>query len=248
VGGAGFADHWFRSTDDEPQWRDTMVRVEGEAATGLQAVFAENWLETAGEIITGPAYFPFAKAPTETIAMVVGSTPTTGRSTDARILFQMLLDSASKRIWITTPYFLPDRSIREELKRAVKRGVDVKVIVPGRHNDHLLTRRSSRRLYGELLESGARIYEYEPAMIHTKSMIVDGLWGIVGSTNMDSRSFGLNDEVNLAVLDPVIAARLERDFNLDLSRSHQVTYEQWKKRSVLERVHEWVGALLERQQ
>lgn len=248
IGGAGFADHWLNSTNHEPRWRDTMVRVEGEAAIGLQSVFAENWLESAGEIITGPGYFPFTKAARETVTMTVGSSPTTGRSTDARILFQMLLDAAARRIWITTPYFLPDSGIRRELERAVQRGADVKIVVPGKHNDHTLTRRSSRRLYGELLKAGARIFEYEPEMIHAKSLIVDGLWSVVGSTNMDSRSFGLNDEVNLAVLDRQFASRLERDFLTDLNQSREITYEQWRKRSLIERVHEWFGALLERQQ
>ena len=248
VGGAGVADHWLKPADDEPRWRDTMARVEGEAVTGLQAVFAENWLESAGEIITGPSYFPFAKAASETITLTVGSSPTVGRSTDARVLFQMLLDAAAHRIWITTPYFLPDSSIRRELKEAVKRGVDVKIVVPGKHNDHTLTRRSSRRLYGELLKAGARIYEYDPAMLHTKSLIVDSLWSVVGSTNMDSRSFELNDEANLAVLDRTLAARLERDFLEDLGQSREVTYDWWQKRPIFERVHEWFGALLERQQ
>jgi cardiolipin synthase len=172
-----------------------------------------------------------------------------GRSTRARILYQTLLASAQTNLHITTPYFLPDRSVRAELLRAIKeRGVEVKIIVPGRHSDHLLTRRSSRRLFGDLLKAGARIYEYEPAMIHAKTMMVDNLWSVVGSSNFDNRSFGLNDEVNLAARDRTLAARLEEDFARDLSESREVTYEEWRRRSIFERAHEWLGWLLERQQ
>ena len=248
IGGAGFADHWYKGTDKDPRWRDTMVRVEGGAVTGLQAVFAENWLESSGEILTGFDYFPFPQANARTTAMVVGSAPTTGRSTTARVLFQMLIASAAKSIYVNTPYFLPDNSARAELVKAVKRGVDVRFVVPGHHNDHLMTRRSSRRLYGDLLEAGAKIYEYQPAMNHTKSMVVDGIWGVVGSTNFDSRSFGINDEVNLAVFDSAFAQRLQSDFWNDVKQSSEITFEQWKRRPQIERAHELLGRLLERQQ
>lgn len=248
IGGAGFADHWYKSTEDEPRWRDTMVRVDGGAVTGLQAVFAENWLESSGEILTGYDYFPFSQVPVRSTAIVVGSTPTTGRSTTARVLFQMLIASATKSVHITTPYFLPDNSARAELVRAVRRGVDVHIVVPGHHNDHLMTRRSSRRLYGDLLEAGAKIYEYDPAMIHTKSLVIDGEWAVLGSTNFDSRSFGINDEVNLAVHDPAFAARVDADFWTDVKNSTEITYEQWKRRPQIERAHEFFGRLLERQQ
>ena len=130
----------------------------------------------------------------------------------------------------------------------VDRGVEVKILVPGRHNDHLLTRRSSRRLYGDLLKHGAQIFEYRPSMIHTKALVVDGVWSVVGSTNFDHRSFGINDEVNLAVLDEAFAERMEEDFNHDLIRSHRVTYEEWLNRSPLERFNEWIGWILERQE
>ena len=248
IGGAGFADHWYKGDEKDPRWRDTMVRVEGGAVTGLQAVFAENWLESSGEILVGLDYFPFPQVPAGTTSMVVGSAPTTGRSTTARVLFQMLIASAKKSIHVTTPYFLPDNSARAELVKAVKRGVDVRIVAPGHHNDHLLTRRSSRRLYGDLLEAGAKIYEYQPAMIHTKSMIVDGMWGVVGSTNFDSRSFAINDEVNLAVFDSTFAQRLESDFDNDVKQSKEITFEQWKNRPQSERAHELLGRFLERQQ
>ena len=249
IGGSGVADHWLYPKPGHARWRDTMFRVEGEAVTQLQATFAENWLEASGEILTEHDYFPLCEDDEQTPALVVNSSPSAGRSTRARILYQMLLASAKESILVTTPYFLPDRSARAEMVRALaERGVRVEIIVPGKNSDHLLTRRSSRRLYGDLLKAGAKIYEYEPAMIHTKSLVIDGEWSVAGTTNFDNRSFGLNDEVNLAALDRDLALRLTEDFERDRAASHAVSYTQWRRRSVFERVHELFGWLLERQQ
>jgi cardiolipin synthase A/B len=249
IGGAGVADHWLISKPDRPRWRDTMFRVEGGGVSGLQATFAENWLEASGELLIGKEYFPFCEADGTASALVVDSSPTAGMSTRARMLYQTLLASAQESIYITTPYFLPDRSARQEMVRAIReRGVEVKIITPGKKSDHLLTRRSSRRLYGELLRAGAEIYEYEPAMLHAKTMIVDRVWSVVGSTNFDNRSFGLNDEINLAAFDRQLAKRLEQDFRQDVAASCAVSYDEWRRRSVFERAHEWLGWILERQQ
>ena len=252
IGGAGFADHWrydHGKGGKKRRWRDTMFRVEGPAVRDLQAAFAENWLECSGEVLADMDYFRWCEEVGESSAMVVASSPSTGRSARNRMIFQTLLNAAQKSIHITTPYFLPDRYARAELIRAVKeRGVEVTVIVPGKHADHLLTRRSSSRLFGKLLRAGAKIYEYQPAMIHAKALLVDGLWSVVGSTNFDHRSFGINDEVNLITSDPEIAAQLERDFAEDLAHSKVVTYWDWSRRSLIERGHEWLGWLLERQQ
>jgi cardiolipin synthase len=249
VGGAGFADHWYKELGKKPRWRDTMFRVEGEMVTSIQAGFIENWLEASGEILTDRIYFPPNEIEEPIEAIVVDSSPSTGGSTRARILYQTMLASARKSIYITTPYFLPDRSARAEMVRAIReRNVEIKIIVPGKHTDHLLTRRSSRRLFGDLLKAGAKIYEYEEAMIHAKTMMIDGLWSVVGSTNFDNRSFGLNDEINLAARDEKLAARLMEDFAADLAGSCEISYEQWQRRSIFERMHEWLGWVLERQQ
>ena len=248
LGGAGFADHWYKSTRKMPRWRDTMFRVEGDAVTNMQAAFLENWLEVSGEILSGPEFFPFWSVPNNAEVMVVDSTPSAGQSTRARLLFQILLASAERSIEITTPYFLPDFGVREELICAIQRGVEVRIITPGKHADHLLTRRSSRRLYGDLLKAGARIFEYKPSMIHTKSLVVDGLWCAVGSTNFDHRSFGINDEVNLAVRDEGLAARIQEDFARDLAQSRPISYDEWRRRPIWERMHEGLGWILERQQ
>ena len=249
LGGAGIADHWYKSRRKRARWRDTMFRVQGHAVGSLQSVFAENWVEASGELLTGGRYYQKCDATGSIAAMIIDSTPSAGRATRARMLFQTLIAGACRSIHITTPYFLPDRGARQALIDAVeKRGVDLKIIVPGKHSDHLLTRRSSRRIYGDLLKHGAQIYEYQPAMIHTKSMVVDGVWSVVGSTNFDSRSFGLNDEANLAALDEPLADRLEQDFQRDLADSRRVTYKKWRRRSLVERVHEWLGWIVERQE
>jgi cardiolipin synthase A/B len=249
IGGAGIADQWFTGSGGQPRWRDTMVRVEGEAVPNLQATFAENWLAACGELLVGDAYFPPVSGSRETPTMVINSTPTVGGSTRARVLFQVLLASAQRSISITTPYFLPDKSLTRELCRAVQeRGVKLRILVPGRRSDHLLTRSTSRAGYGPLLKIGAEVYEYEPSMIHAKVLCIDELWTVVGSTNFDNRSFGINDEVNLAVCDAAFAERLERDLSTDLQESRPVSFDEWRRRPLTQRAPELLGWIFQRQQ
>jgi cardiolipin synthase len=248
IGGAGVADQWYTGSGKSPRWRDTLVRIEGEAVPNLQATFAENWLAASGELLVGDAYFPEIDCPRKITSLVINSTPSAGGSTRARVLFQLLLASARESISITTPYFLPDKSLMGELRRAIERGVKVRVLVPGRKSDHMLTRSTSRGGYGRLLHWGAAVFEYQPAMIHAKILIVDRRWAVVGSTNFDNRSFGINDEVNLALCDVAVAQRLENDLEADLRQSQRVTLEDWRHRRVTERVTELIGGVFERQQ
>ncbi len=255
VGGAGVADWWAKATKKDPQWRDTMVQIEGKLVTGLQATFADNWLESSGEILSeGAEDFPECDRDEPTgdsageVGIVVISSPSIGRATRARILFQVLLANATKTIDITSPYFLPDRSARREMIRAVKeRGVRLRILVPGKHADHLLTRSAGRRRFGELLEAGAEIHEYQPSMIHAKVLIIDELWSVVGTTNFDNRSFGINDEVNVAFQNVKLAQRLKEDFERDLSQSKRITIEMWNRRPITERITEGLSRIVERQ-
>jgi cardiolipin synthase A/B len=249
LGGAGVADHWWHGESNDPPWHDTMFRVRGDAVRFMQSTFVENWLESSGEILTGDKYFAAPQNADGALSIVLDSSPSQGGSTRARILFQTLIGSAQKSLKITTPYFLPDQSLRQELIRAAReRHVRVQILVPGKHSDHSMTRSSSRGTYGDLLKAGAEIYEYQPAMIHAKIMVVDDVWSVVGSTNFDHRSFGLNDEVNLAVLDPALAGRLSAEFQNDLEQSRRQTLEEWQNRPVWDRGMEWLGWLIAREQ
>jgi cardiolipin synthase len=248
IGGAGIADQWWKGSKGKPTWRDTVVRVEGDAVAHLQATLAENFLEAHGEVLTDPKYFATRPRQGHAPVLVINSTPSGGGATRSRILFQVLLASAKKTIHITTPYFLPDKSMRGELMRAVRRGVEVKILVPGKKSDIWLTRNSSRAAYGKLLKAGASIHEYQPSMIHAKVLLIDGLWAVIGSTNFDNRSFGLNDEVNLAACENDLCERLEEDFQRDLQHSENITYEGWRHRPVLERAPELLGWVLQREQ
>jgi len=247
TGGAGVADQWLKPRRRHPAWRDTMTRIEGPVVAALQGVFAENWLECCGEILASPRHWPALTKAGTAEAMLVKSSPS-DRSTASRVVFQMLIEGAVTSIDIQTPYFLPDRSLRRALIRSARRGVKVRVIVPGRYSDQGLVRLASRRMYRDLLEGGVRIFEYRPAMTHVKALMVDEAWAIVGTTNVDNRSFEHNDEINVAFRETLVTGRLRRDFESDLAASNEITFEQWCKRPALEKLIEPVCWILERQQ
>lgn len=258
VGGAGVADWWMYPSRKAPigsaaslrkrqPWRDTMARVEGPVVAALQGVAAENWLECCGEIITGPDYFPDLVPCGETTAFVIRSSPS-DRATSSRVAFQLLMEAADRHVRLCTPYFLPDRALRRALVDVRKRGVPISVIVPGRRTDQKWVRLASRRMWGQLLEAGVRIYEYQHTMTHAKVLIVDELWSVIGTTNIDNRSFEHNDEVNLAMRDPEVAARLLRDYERDIRDSEEITLARWQRRSLLEKIVGPFVWILERQQ
>jgi cardiolipin synthase len=247
IGGRGIADWWLKDGVRGKRWRDMMVQVNGPSAVALQAVFAQNWLRVSGEILAGEDYFPCDDDGDGAPALVVGSTPAAG-STQARILFQLLIACARKCIYISTPYFLPSGSARRAIIQAVReRKVEVVILTPGDNNDQKLTRASSRNLYGALLKHGIKIYEYGPSMNHTKALMVDDVWTIVGSTNFDYRSFSINDEVNLAVMDATVTRRVAQDFQRDLAQSKEITYEDWQTKSRFRLADKFLS-LLERQE
>ena len=250
IGGAGIADQWYKIRGRNPRWRDTVIKVKGDAVTHLQATFASTWLEAHGDVLASHNFFRVDEHPAEdTVAMIVNSTPSYGGASRARILFQTLVASATKTIYITTPYFLPDKSLADELMDAIRnRGIQVKILVPGKKSDLLLTRSASRRGYGPLLEAGAKVYEYQPSMIHAKILLIDGLWSVVGSTNFDQRSFAINNEVNMAVRGVAFTQCLEQDFLHDLADSCELSYDKWRRRSIIERIPEFFGWIIEQQQ
>jgi cardiolipin synthase len=251
VGGAGIADWWaypaFKRLKWQKPWRDTMAKVEGPVVAALQGVAAENWLECCGEIITGPDYFPNLEPAGDTTAFVVKSSPS-DRATASRVTFQMLMEAADHAVHITTPYFLPDRTLRRALIETARRGVKITVIVPGRRTDQKWVRLASRRMWGQLLEAGIRIYEYRETMTHAKVLLADELWSVLGTTNIDNRSFEHNDEVNLAMRDPALARRLLDDYIRDIAASREMTLERWQRRPLWEKTVGPFIWILERQQ
>ena len=234
TGGSGVSRKWMGNGRVEKHWRDTDVRVRGPVVEYLQGAFAENWLEATGIVLGGDAYFPRPVPPAgEMYAQVVRSSPA-GGSFAMYTMFLLAIASARRSIFITNPYFVPDATMEDALAAAVRRGVRVAVLVPG-VIDHNLVRQASRGRFGKMLKAGVEMYEYRAALLHAKTMVVDGVWSTIGSTNLDNRSFALNDELNLVVYDAATARRLEKVFTDDLEYSVRVDYRSWSRRGITDR-------------
>jgi cardiolipin synthase len=234
TGGAGISDWWATNYRGQPPWRDTMVRVEGPVVALCQAVFAENWLECRGDILAGEGWFPaIAPCGTTDAAVVKNSLSFAG----SRALFQALIECASHEIRVATPYFVPDPSFVSALIERAHQGVEITILLPGARMDHPWVRLSSRRLFRPLLDAGIRLFEYQPAMSHQKLMIVDRLWTVVGTTNLDMMSFEYLDEINIAVRDEAFAREARSQHDADLAHSVEVR-RSWH-RSVWEKTLAW---------
>ena len=240
TGGSGVSHKWMGDGRTDGYWRDTDVRVEGPVVNYLQGAFAESWLEATGIVLGGDAYYP-APAPPKgrEHVQIVRSSPA-GGSFAVYTAYLLAIASARRSIYVTNPYFVLDEKMTEALLASKARGAKVTVLVPG-IIDHNLVRQASRAGFGALLEAGVEIYEYSAALLHAKTMVVDGVWATVGSTNLDNRSFALNDELNVIIYSPAVAQKLEQTFREDLKHATRVTYEQWRKRGVWERILELVA-------
>ena len=237
TGGSGVSRKWMGNGRVEHHWRDTDIRVEGPVVEYLQAAFAENWLETTGVVLGGETYFPRPIEPRgEVYAQIVKSSPATG-SFAMYTTFLLAVSAAQRTIEITNPYFVLDDKMQQALVKAARRGVRVRVLVPGAI-DHNIVRQASRRQFGKMLRTGIEIYEYTPALLHSKTIVIDGVWATIGSTNLDNRSFAVNDELNLIVYNRRVAQRLERVFAEDVAVSKPVTYDDWRKRGLAAKVLE----------
>jgi cardiolipin synthase len=246
TGGAGIADHWLGNAEDENHWRDTQVRIEGPAVTPLQTGFARNWLETTGELISGSEYYPPHQPAGPLAVQSVLSSPETGSST-MRIMYYLSIVSARKSIYIANPYFIPTDQAIKILVEAKRRGVDVKIMLSGIHNDSATARNNSTRLYGEMLEAGIEIYEYNRTMLHHKYMVCDDVWSTVGTSNFDNRSFALNDENNACVYDAGFAAQWKQIFLNDLAGCDRVEMEKWRNRGISTKIKEFFVSFLKDQ-
>ncbi len=237
TGGSGTSGKWSGNGKQEGHWRDTDMRVEGPVVEQLQGAFAENWLEATGEALGGPEYFPRPLPARGNVnAQIVRSSPA-GGSVAMYTMFLLAMASARRSIYITNPYFVPDDKMIDTLAKAAERGVRVVLLLPGAI-DHNLVRQASRGQLGRLLQRGVEIHEYRAALLHSKTMVIDSMWATVGSTNLDRRSFELNEELNLVVYDREIAQRLEQVFVRDLRESREVTYQEWRRRGFIARTLE----------
>jgi cardiolipin synthase len=237
TGGIGLDDRWKGNAGNPKEWRDTMVRVQGPVVAELQRIFLEDWVHTTGEVLHGEAQFPMIPPAGAMQAQAVSSSRT-DQSSRAKLLYYMAIQAARERIWIENAYFVPDRQIREGLVHAAARGVDVKVIVPGKHIDSWFVQGASRFHYGELLDGGVQIYEFQPTMMHNKVMVVDSIWASIGSINFVNRSMSKNAEVSLIVYDRGFAAEVERMMERDLALCDVLSKRAWKRRGLWPRIGE----------
>jgi cardiolipin synthase len=246
IGGMGIADQWLGDAQDPEHWRDMMFRVTGPMARRLQAAFVAPWVSASGEIVVQPLDGPPVDVSgAERFIHHVNSPADDDQSMAYFYLLPIM--AARRSIHLTTPYFIPDEPLKEALRRKAREGVDVRVIVPGKHTDHVLTRFTGQNSYDTLLEAGVKIYEYQPTFIHAKAAIIDGHWSIIGSPNLNTRSRRLDEENAMAILDGGLAAQLEARFSADLARSSAIDLDDWRRRSPLLRLVQLSARLIENQ-
>jgi len=246
TGGVGIAPEWTGRAQAPAHWRDTHFGLEGPAVAQMQSVFLDNWMKVTGEVLRGSAYFPPLQVDGPTNAQMFSSSPS-GGSESMQLMYLIAITAATKSVDLAASYFVPDELTQTALIEALRRGVKVRIIVPGPHIDSETVRSASRAKWGPLLTAGAMIAEYQATMYHCKVMIVDGLLTSVGSTNFDSRSFRLNDEATLNILDSAFAREQTGVFDADLGHSQVVTFEQWADRPWRERLAERFSSLLDSQ-
>ena len=236
TGGAGVADHWLGNADSKEHWRDTQVQVRGPLVRTMEAAFYENFLEADGASppILDP---PPAPVGVQGEALVIRGSPT-GGSNDLKRLYLLAIAAAKRTIDITTPYFVTDESTLWSLEDAVGRGVKIRILMEGDLTDAMPVKYASRHMYERLLQQGIELHEYQPTMMHTKTLVVDGIWSIFGSANFDNRSLELNDEMNVAANSHSLAQRFAADFEQDLKASRRITLEHWRQRPLMDKVRE----------
>ncbi len=243
TGGAAVSKKWKGNVGNPHEWRDSMTRVTGPMVAGIQSAFATNWVYCCGEVIAGPRFFPTLERGPGPCGLSVVSSPSDAMQ-PIRLLFWVSFINAQQRLWISNSYFIPDDRLRSAAIERAKSGVDVRILVPGNNTDALPVQAAGRSYYQELLEAGVRIFEYQPAMMHAKTTVVDGAWSIVGSANLDERSMELNEENVLGVADKDFAQSIERGVTADFARSREIVLEEWRKRSIFRRCMERICKVL----
>ncbi len=247
TGGFGIADYWLGDGHHDAQWRESNVRFQGPAVMQLQAAFSAAWAESTGELITGPLFFPPGGFQTQggMDAGLLYTAPTTG-STPAERFLALTISGARRTLYITNSYFVPDNDFRHLLERARRRGVDVRVLTVSSKTDVKSTWYASRHYYEELLRRGIRIYEYQPAMLHSKTVVADGIFSAVGSMNFDNRSMAFNNESQLVVMDTTFGRQMDSTFMDDLRYSKEIKLDEFSKRSLFARLIETIASVTSR--
>ena len=243
TGGVGIADEWDGDARNEREWRDTHFRILGPAVDGLRAAFLNSWAETDDTLFDARIdRFPDQPQPGSTVIQCVRGASTTGWS-DISTLFRALLQLAQERVRIATAYFVPDDRLSEQLSAAAARGVRVEILLPGPHIDKRFVQLAGEASYEELLESGVRIWHFQPSMLHAKIMTVDGVAANIGSANLNARSAKLDEEINLVAWDPELVSVLDAQFDADIERSEEIVAGRWEHRSLPQRALERAAGL-----
>jgi cardiolipin synthase A/B len=242
TGGAAIADKWRGTAQDAEHWRDVMIEVTGCMATSLQSAFAELWGYAGREILSGDAHFPpnHDQSPHDAEPMRhihVSSVPASDVH-PLRTLFLMSLHAARQRIWVATPYFVPDAYMREVMAKRAAEGVDVRLLLPNEHTDAKPIRWAAHSYYDELLSGGVRIFEYQPTFMHSKLLLVDGTWSIIGSANMDIRSKELNTENVMGIAHGGFGTEVAATFEADFAKAHEIRLDDWRRRGISRRLAE----------
>ena len=257
TGGAAVSKKWAGDVRTKHEWRDSMTRVTGPMVATVQTAFTNNWVYCTGELVTGSCFYPLdgpgdlPMTPSgggegrgaEPCAIGVVSSPADSAQ-PIRMLFWLSFCNARRRLWLCNSYFIPDENIRAVVKDRARAGVDVRILVPGDHTDAVPVQAAGRAFYEELLEAGVRIYEFQPSMMHAKTAVVDGVWSVVGSANLDERSMELNEENVIAVEDAAFARSVEEGLERDFARSKEIDREEWKRRGWRQRAMERCCMLL----
>jgi cardiolipin synthase len=243
TGGAAISKKWKGNVGNKHEWRDSMTRVAGPMVTGIQSAFVGNWVYCTSEVLVGPRFFPRHEPGPGPCGLSVVSSPSDSTQ-PIRLLFWLSFINAQRRLWISSSYFIPDKRLRKAVIDRARDGVDVRVLVPGNHTDAVPVQAAGRSYYQELLEAGVRIFEYQAAMMHAKTVVIDSLWSVVGSANMDERSMEINEENVLGISDQKFAESIERGMQEDFARSREILLEDWKKRSLFRRAFERIAKTL----
>jgi cardiolipin synthase len=231
VFGHGMAEEWTGHGQDAKHWRDTGVRIEGPVVSAVQGVFAENWMDQTGEVFAGEKYFPRLAAVGTARAHVTASSPQGGVS-KLELLIKLAIASATRELLIQNPYFIPDAELVGLLEGAVRRGVVVRIMLPGPVTDSQIVRHASHWHFDEMLSHGIRIYIHQKTLLHQKVMVIDGEWSLVGSTNLDDRSLDINDEASIGMIDRQAAASLRAAFAGDLADCEELRLAGWRARGL----------------